>query len=135
MALGLNQIEHAYAPTAIRNVKFYKEENWKTGLRCHAQITAHTQESLEADLTVYNAQNEVLMELNGIVCQSVKLQTLPTHIIHKIGLEKIANFNRDEVLTQCTVAADLRTPQSQQLLALLGSKYPVSSIDQPLQII
>lgn len=129
MALGLDQLEQAYAPTAIRHIKLYKEDNWKTGLRCHAQIIAHTEEHLEANLTIYNAQNDVLMEMDGIVCQSVKLQTLPNNIIHNISLEKIVYLTQDEALTHCALVADLKKPQTQQLQRLLDSKHGVPSMD------
>ncbi|KTD37472.1 type I polyketide synthase WcbR [Legionella nautarum] len=109
MALGLNQLGSAFAPTAVNQFKFYKEEKWGVGLGCHAQIIEQKEGHLEANLKVYNAQNKVVMEINGIVCKSIQLDALSANVIHKVALEKIAVSAPDNSLKDFAFLANFKT--------------------------
>jgi len=123
IALVLNKLNHAYAPTTIMKCKYYKQERWNSVMKCLAEMTAHTEDYLEANLTIYNSKHEVLMEIMGIACQAVDLRHLQENIVHHVKFEKVeVTSSFDNCHEKFGAIADLKNNNAMTMLSLLSKR-------------
>jgi amino acid adenylation domain-containing protein/thioester reductase-like protein len=123
IALCLNKVSHAYAPTSIMEYKCHKQERWDSAMKCHATITANTENYLEANLNIYNAKHELLIEITGIACQAVDLNSLKEKILYHVSLEKVEHISRlGNDQRKFGLIANLKSSNTTTFLSLLSKQ-------------
>lgn len=124
LALSLSKVNRAYAPTAIRGFKFYQLQRWNTVMTCHTEITTMTDQYLEANVTIFNAKNEVVMEISGILCQAIDLHEQNQGVVREVDFVIHEPLSiGDETNSSVRLVADLEHPQVSSLLTILSQQY------------
>lgn len=89
IALCLNSLDHAYAPVSIAEYTCYSRACPESIMRCYAEITAETPGRIEANLAIYNAQQELVVEIRGIRCQKFDLKKSQGPILHEVSFSLV----------------------------------------------
>lgn len=87
IALCLDGVEHAYAPVSISEYTCYSRICPEGLMRCYAEIIAETSEKIEANLSIYNAQDALVVEMKGVRCQ--RFDKKPHDILHEVNLHLV----------------------------------------------
>ncbi|PJE18214.1 non-ribosomal peptide synthetase [Legionella sp.] len=122
IGLGLVNVGHAYVPTNIASLTLFQDESWNTVFQCHAQITTLAEEYLEANLTVYNSKNEVVMRAQGVVCQAVDVEQFKKQNIHYVDWQPVLpNPSALDYYEPCTVVFNDKKTQVAEFLACFST--------------